>query len=192
MIAGIFVLFPIIVTVFLLKFAFTTLDDIFGLLFSQIFGRKFFGLGLIVMILITFLLGTVVNYSIVEKIIHWIEKLIRRTPLFGAIYNTSHQVANSFKGARGTGFTTPVTIEYPRKGIWTMGFLTKTIQFDEKGKYGLVYMPSTPIPSTGWVVLVPFKEINFLDLRAEQAMQMIIAAGIASKGKLKILHKKSK
>ena len=125
-----------------------------------------------------------------EEVAELLGKL--KTPLFGAIYNTSHQVANSFKGARGTGFTTPVTIEYPRKGIWTMGFLTKTIQFDEKGKYGLVYMPSTPIPSTGWVVLVPFKEINFLDLRAEQAMQMIIAAGIASKGKLKILHKNSK
>ena len=125
------------------------------------------------------------RFSIVTKIIQWVESLILKTPLFGAIYNTTREVASSFQGGKATGFTTPVTIEYPRSDVWTMGFLTRTIEFDEKGTHGIVYMPSTPVPSTGWVVLVPIEKVHFLDLKADQAMKLIVAGGIASSGKIK-------
>ena len=185
MIAGIIILIPLLVTLYLLTFAFETLDGFFAPIFTQIFGRKILGVGFIVLLLLTFLLGTISKFAIVTKIIQWIESLILKTPLFGAIYNTTREVASSFQGGKSTGFTTPVTIEYPKSDVWTMGFLTRTIEFDEKGTHGIVYMPSTPVPSTGWVVLVPIEKINFLDLKADQAMKLIVAGGIASSGKLK-------
>jgi len=185
MIAGVIILIPLLVTLYLLSFAFETLDGFFAPIFTQIFGRKILGVGFIVLVFLTFLLGIISKFAIVTKIIQWIESLILKTPLFGAIYNTTREVASSFQGGKATGFTTPVTIEYPRSGVWTMGFLTRTIEFDKKGTHGIVYMPSTPVPSTGWVVLVPIEKVNFLDLKADQAMKLIVAGGIASSGKIK-------
>ena len=73
-----------------------------------------------------------------------------------------------------------VAIQYPRKGTWTVGFLTKTIDFENDKKHGIVYMPSTPVPNTGWMVLIPTDEIRYLDISADKAMKFIIGGGIGS------------
>jgi uncharacterized membrane protein len=115
----------------------------------------------------------------------YIEQFVERLPLVNAIYRTSKQVSTAFTGSKkGGGFSRVVAIEYPKESVWTIGFLTNLIEFDGV-EHGYVYMPSTPVPNTGWLAIVPKIKIKFLDVTAEQAMRIIVAGGLGASEILK-------
>ena len=126
------------------------------------------------------LLGILANNAFARRRFGWIEKALKKIPLVGATYTTSKEIAQSFRGSGSGDFGTVVAIQYPRDGVWSVGFLTKTIDFENDKKHGIVYMPSTPVPNTGWMVLIPTDEIRYLDISADKAMKFIIGGGIGS------------
>ncbi|SVE17399.1 uncharacterized protein METZ01_LOCUS470253, partial [marine metagenome] len=172
-ILGLVLLFPLAVTYFIAAFAFNSIDGILQPLFRQIFGRSITGLSFITIFILIFFVGILSSSSVVRAFIKYIEQFVERLPLVNAIYRTSKQVSTAFTGTKkGGGFSRVVAIEYPKESVWTIGFLTNIIDFDGV-EHGYVYMPSTPVPNTGWLSVVPMTKIKSLDLTAEQAMRII-------------------
>ena len=127
-------------------------------------------------------LGIFANYASARRRFGWIETILKKIPVVGATYTTSKEIAGAFRGSGGGDFGTDVAIEYPKDGVWTIGFLTKVVDFENEKKHGIVYMPSTPVPNTGWMVIIPTDKIRYLDISADKAMKFIIGGGIGSPG----------
>jgi len=188
-ILGLLLLFPLAVTYFVVAFAFNSLDGILQPLFRAIFGKNIPGGSFITLFIFVFLVGALSNNIRVQKIIALFEMAVYNVPLTNGIYTTSKQVSTAFSGGgEKGGFHKVCAIEYPKEDVWTIGFLTNTIDFDGTD-HGFVYMPSTPVPNTGWLVAVPRNKIKVLDLSADQAMKIIVAGGLGASNKLNSLPK---
>tara|TARA_B110000263_G_C15245997_1_gene481743 strand:- start:328 stop:954 length:627 start_codon:yes stop_codon:yes gene_type:complete len=186
-ILGLLLLFPLAVTYFVVAFAFNTLDGILQPLFRAIFGKNIIGASFITLFLLVFFVGALSSNRVVKRILKLFESIIEKVPLTNGIYTTSKQVSTAFSGGgKKGGFHMVCAIEYPKEDVWTIGFLTNTINFDGVN-HGFVYMPSTPVPNTGWLVAVPRKKIKVLDLTADQAMKIIVAGGLGASNTLNSL-----
>ncbi len=181
-VTGIFVFFPLAVTYFILTFAFNLIDGIFRPYIETFFNRTLPGISFILIIVIVLVLGIFANYASARRRFGWIETILKKIPVVGATYTTSKEIAGAFRGSGDGNFGTVVAIEYPKDGVWTIGFLTKIVDFENEKKHGIVYMPSTPVPNTGWMVIIPTDKIRYLDISADKAMKFIIGGGIGSPG----------
>ncbi len=181
-VTGIFVFLPLAVTYFILTFVFNLIDGIFRPYIETIFGNSLPGISFILIIVIVLVLGIFANYASARRRFGWIETTLKKIPVVGATYTTSKEIAGAFRGSGSGDFGTVVAIEYPKNGVWTIGFLTKIVDFENEKKHGIVYMPSTPVPNTGWMVIIPTDKIRYLDISADKAMKFIIGGGIGSPG----------
>ncbi len=121
---------------------------------------------------------------------HWlwrmIERLLHRTPVVGQVYPYVKQVTDFFLSGRRLSFTQVVAVEYPRKGIWSLGLVTGAAPWDLQGKTGQqmisVFIPSSPTPLTGYVVCLARSEAVDLSISVDQAFRFIISGGVLKPG----------
>ena len=107
-----------------------------------------------------------------------IERGISAIPGIGSVYSTTKKLLpGSDSGSSPTGFDTVVRVEYPRRGTWAVGFLMGIIDDNEGTRYGVVYMPSTPMPQSGWLMQIPMTEVQLMNWNSADAMQYIVSAG---------------
>jgi uncharacterized membrane protein len=102
-------------------------------------------------------------------------------PVVGSLYSSARRLIESLAGTKdddSTGFKRVVMIEYPRRGMWCIGFLTSIIQVSKSQKMATVYIPTAPTPNSGFVVMVPYNEINDTDLSVQEAMSIVLSGGI--------------
>ena len=115
-----------------------------------------------------------------------IERGIISTPGIGSIYGTAKKlIPGSGPSEASMGFDTVVRVEYPRRGAWTVGFLMSILDDGQGVRYGVVYMPSTPMPQSGWLIQVPLSEIQAVDWSSSMAMQYIVSAGVTCPGTIR-------
>ncbi|MFC1549213.1 DUF502 domain-containing protein, partial [Candidatus Omnitrophota bacterium] len=109
------------------------------------------------------------------------EKILIKVPFIGKIYSTIKQILNSLLGQGKTIFKQVVLVEYPRKGLFTLGFTTGTTKGElkqELGQSGInVFVPTTPNPTSGFFLVVPKDNIHFLKMSVEDGMKMVISGG---------------
>ena len=86
----------------------------------------------------------------------------------------------AFDPASQMGFNRVVQIEYPRAGMWSMGFLTSTVKYEDGTTWAVVFLPTAPLPNSGWVAYVPVNEVYELDMSTSQAMQLTLSGGIVT------------
>ena len=178
---GLLILLPVGVTFAIFQFAFDTLDGQLQPVIEEIFGREVRGLGFLVILLIALLLGAFGPLAVIRYPGRLLERGIRGLPIAGDVYSASKQIAESMSAAEGSpGLRTVVRVEYPRRGAWTVGFLTKTVTMHDDEVMAVVYMPSTPLPNTGWMVLLPVEDVEIMDMSTQEAMQFILTGGIVS------------
>jgi len=91
----------------------------------------------------------------------------------------------SFSGTGQTGFKRVVMVQYPRLGAWSIGFLTSILKTSEERPLAVVFVPTAPLPNTGWVAVVPLDEVLDTDLSVQTAIQMIVSGGIVSPAVIK-------
>ncbi len=127
-----------------------------------------------------FLVGALSPYAVLRPPFALLERSIQSLPLAGGVYRTVKQISAPEDDNKKTGFTTVVRIEYPRRGAWAIGFLTGIVTDSDGRKHGVIYMPSTPLPHSGWLVQIPFDEIQLLDWSSGTAMQYIVSAGVVA------------
>jgi len=181
---GIFVFLPLAVTYFILSFVFNLIDGIFRPYFETIFDRRLPGLSFILIVFIVLVLGILANNTFARNRFGWIESVLKKIPLVGATYTTSKEIAESFRGSGSGDFGTVVAIQYPRKGTWAVGFATKDNQGEitKKTNEDLVnvFVPTTPNPTSGFLLMFPKQEIIYLDMTFEEASKFIVSAGTSN------------
>ncbi|WP_304985489.1 DUF502 domain-containing protein [Coxiella-like endosymbiont] len=188
LIAGLLVWLPIWVTFIVIRFLVDLLDSTLRLLPhryqpEQLFGHDFPGLGLIFTLIIILLTGLLVTNFIGRQFISWWEKILARIPLVRSIYIAVKQVTHAFVQPKGQSFRKVVLVEFPRRGTWSVGFVTandfKEMPLEEKDILA-VFVPTTPNPTSGFLMLASQKDVIDLNISIEEAFQMIISLGVVT------------
>ena len=178
---GLLILLPVGVTFVIFQFAFDTLDGQLQPAIEEILGKEIRGLGFLIILLIALLLGAFGPLAVIRYPGRLLERGIRGLPIAGDVYSASKQITESMSAAEGSpGLRTVVRVEYPRRGAWTVGFFTKSVTMHDDEVMAVVYMPSTPFPNTGWMVLLPVDDVEIMDMSIQEAMQFILTGGIVS------------
>ena len=178
--AGLLLLVPVVITYLVLRLLFTSIDDVLQPALEEAFGRRFPGLGAAILVVLVYLAGLVASRVVGRRLIRLGQGLLLRVPVIGSVYSAAKQLIESFSGEAATGFKRVVVIEYPREGLWTIGFLTGTTT-DERGQaMGLVYIPTAPTPQSGWVAILPMGQIYDTDLTVGAAMRLVLSGGISA------------
>lgn len=185
LIAGLLVWLPIWVTYFILKFVVELLDRTLALLPEkyqpdQIFGVHIPGLGLVVTILIIFITGIFATNFIGHRVVGAWEKLVSRIPLIRSIHSAVKQVAHAVLQPTDTSFRKVLLIEYPRRGIWSVAFQTsdKFTRTPLEEDMLMVFIPTTPNPTSGFLTVIPKKDVKELGISVEEALRMVISLGV--------------
>jgi uncharacterized membrane protein len=142
------------------------------------------GLGLLSVIILMTLIGWITAGLLGRMFLRISEAVLRRTPVIRSVYSWIKQIFETVFHERGTPFRDTVAIEFPRKGLWRIGFITGRtpgkIQDAVHGGLVNVFLPSTPNAASGFLVLVPPGDVYRLDLTTEEALKLIVSGGIAT------------
>ncbi len=137
---------------------------------------------IILAILLIFLVGTIVKIFILRSIIHALEDLLFKIPIIRPVYSGIKQLVQAFSIQDKITFKKVVLVEFPRKGINSIGFLTselpRPISPLNNQKFFNVFIPTTPNPTSGYFIIVAEQDIKVIDLTRQEAMAMIISGGI--------------
>jgi uncharacterized membrane protein len=127
------------------------------------------------------LIGQLGRYYVGKRIIAWFDSLMLGVPLLNKIYGTIKQVNEAFSSDRRSSFHTVVLVEYPRRGIYSLGFITgeqnDEVQARTKERVLSVFVPTTPNPTSGFLIMVPEKEVTRLDMPVQDGIRFIISLG---------------
>ena len=176
--AGLFILIPIVITYLLLKILFDAIDGVLKPTIDSLIGREIPGLGLIALFILIYLAGLLSANILGRKVIKFSQSLLLRTPIVRAVYSSARLLIESFSGSSTTGFKRVVMIEHPRKGLWSIGFLTGLTKIEADQPFAFVYIPTAPTPNSGFVTLLPLKEVRDTDLSVQTAMSLVLSGGI--------------
>jgi len=149
---------------------------------STYIGQSIPGFGVIIFLIFTAIIGALTKGIFGRQIVRTWENLIARTPIVRSLYGGVKQVVETVLSQSNATFQHACLIEYPRKGIWAIGFITTdaTGEVQEKTRDDLtaVFVPTTPNPTSGVFVYVPREDIIYLDMSVEDAAKLVISAGL--------------
>jgi uncharacterized membrane protein len=182
LVRGLITLLPLLVTIWLLWFMFSFLDGILGN-FISLFWRPVPGVGLVLIVAIIFLAGYFSNSIITVRLFKFGEKLLSQVPVIKSIYSAAKQINDVLFVQKGAEeYRRACLVEYPRKGIWSVGFVTSdaSIEIEAKAKEKMinVFIANTPTPATGFLIMVPARDVILLDMKTDEAFKYIISGGV--------------
>lgn len=141
------------------------------------------GVGLVVAFTLVFVVGGLTANFFGRTLVSYGDKLITQMPGIGTIYNALQQIFKAAVNDKNRSFSQVVLFEYPRKGIWVIGFVTNDItgeiQNAVQGKTASVFLPTTPNPTSGFLLFLPKKDLITLDMTVEEGARLVISAGIS-------------
>jgi uncharacterized membrane protein len=187
LIAGLLIWIPVMVTVWVIRFLSGILDQSLVLLPPSwrpeaVFGQYVPGVGIILSFLLLVATGVVVRNLFGGQIVAGFESLVRRIPVIGAVYGGAKTFSETVLTDKGKSFKQVVLIEFPRKGLYSIGFITcedmDEVQARTEQDVVCVFVPTTPNPTTGFLVAVDRNEITRLDMTVDDAVKMLLTLGV--------------
>ncbi len=195
LVAGLLVWVPLGVTVLIMKFLIDIMDRSLVLLPrayrpETLLGFNIPGLGAVLTFLIVLITGVIVANLFGRRLVRLWEAFLARIPLVRSIYSAVKQVLETVFTSGGQSFRKVVLIEYPRRDIWTLAFVTGN------GPNGLaknvdddlvsIFVPTTPNPTSGFFLMVPRRDVQELDISVEAGVKLIVSAGVVSPKAIKL------
>ena len=187
LIAGLLIWIPIMVTVWVIRFLSRILDQSLVLLPppwrpEALVGQYVPGVGIILSFILLLVTGVLVRNLFGGRIVAGFEDLVRRIPVIGAVYGGAKTFSETVLTDKGKSFKQVVMVEFPRKGIFSVGFITseelEEVQAKTEQDVVCVFVPTTPNPTTGFIVLVPRDEVVRLDMTVDEAVKMLLTLGV--------------
>jgi len=176
--AGLATLLPISISLWLIIWLFNLVDGILKPLLTPVIGFAVPGLGFIIIISLIILIGFISTNILGNKILSWWESIMQGIPLLGKIYRTVKRITDSIFSSNKSSFKQVALIEFPRKGIYSLGFVTNDeFAFIDEETYS-IFIPTTPNPTSGWFIVLPREQVQILDINVDQGMEIIISAGM--------------
>jgi uncharacterized membrane protein len=180
-ITGLLVITPMWGTYLILRTLFLSLDGVLGGYLQREFNFYFPGFGIILLLSLIFLSGVLVTNIFGRKLVQIWEELLQKVPVVRNIYSLFKSVVDTFSNQSKEKLSRVVLVEFPRKGSFTIGFMTGVPNEEIISLAGerliSVYVPTTPNPTGGYMLLFPEKEVRHLSISAEEGMKMIISTG---------------
>src|ERR1019366_4365606 len=176
--AGLLVLVPVVVTVTVVRFVFTTIDGFSQPLTERLVGRAIPGLGLILTIVVIWLTGVLSTNFIGKKFLELFGRLLENLPLVKTIYTASKQLVEAVSPGGRRAFQRVVLVEFPQKGTFALGFVTGNgIGSLETGTLS-IYVPTALNPTSGFLIFA--KESDILDprLTVEEGIKLVVSGGV--------------
>ncbi len=186
LIAGCLVWLPIIATIWIIRVLvglFNRLVDVLPAAYrpDAWFGIHIPGLSIIVAILLVLFTGILVTNILGNKLMQWADACMRHIPFIGSLYSTIKQVLNTILSSEGKSFRKVLLIEYPRKGLWTIAFLTSDTGSEINTHTGeemiTAFVPTTPNPTSGFLIIVPKSQVKELSMTIEEAFKVVVSLG---------------
>lgn len=187
-IAGILTAIPAFITVEILRFLFRFTDQILAPLIERIIGIHIPGLGLVTMIVSIFILGLFVTNFLGRRLYAFFEKLLLKVPFVSGIYNTSKQIVQTFSPENRKAFQKVVWLQYPRREIWSLGFVTGSSTSKDGIPYYNIFIATTPNPTSGFVIFVPQANTIDSNMPIEDGFKLLISGGMLSADQHAFLH----
>ena len=186
-ITGLLVVVPLYITVYVLTFIVRTMDNVFHILPSALRPESYLpfripGFGIIMMVAGVSVIGLLAQNVIGRWVVRLADMFFVKIPFLSVIYNATKQFMETFFREGHRGFDKVVLFEFPRKGIYAMGFLTGDTSGELWEKTGgetlSIFLPTTPNPTSGYYIMVPKSEVTVLDMQVEDAFKVIMTGGI--------------
>jgi uncharacterized membrane protein len=187
LIAGLLIWIPVMVTVWVIRFLSRILDQSLVLLPPSwrpeaLVGQYVPGVGIILSFILLLVTGIVVRNLFGGRIVAGFEDLVRRIPVIGAIYGGAKTFSETVLTDKGKSFKQVVLVEFPRKGLFSIGFITcedmDEVQARTEQDVVCVFVPTTPNPTTGFLVAVDRNEIVRMDMSVDDAIKMLLTLGV--------------
>ena len=181
-ITGLFVVVPLGITLFILKFLFNFADGILGSYLDSIFSafvvhREYHipGLGMVTGAVVIYLSGVLATNVMGTRILRWWDDVLSRIPLVKSIYNSSKQLTQVFKEGK-TSYRKAVFVEWPRVGVRAVGFITAEVERDGE-KLVVVYVPTMPNPTSGFALFFHECDVHDSGMSVEEAVKFVVSGG---------------
>ncbi len=188
-ITGLLIWVPLVITLWVLDFLISTMDQSLRLLPPEwrpeaLFGYHIPGLGVILTLVVVFLTGLFTANILGQRLVKFWEWLLSRIPVVKSIYKGVKQVSDTLFSGQGQAFRKVLLVQYPREGSWNIAFQTGQPGGDVanhlKGEYVSVYVPTTPNPTSGFFLMMPKSDVIELDMSVDGALKYIISMGVAA------------
>jgi uncharacterized membrane protein len=194
-IAGLAILIPLIVTVYIIYTVVSSVDTFISPVIrnitSNFIGKSLYvpGTGFFLFIFITYLTGMLASNYIGKRLLAFGEAMLRKIPFVKGIYGSVKDMIDAFSTEKTRSFKEVVFVDFPFKGRYALGFITKRMQGEEKNLCA-VFVPTTPNPTSGYLIFLPEEELMPVDMSVEDAIKYIVSLG-TSRVELKWKEKKS-
>ncbi|UWR24014.1 DUF502 domain-containing protein [Sulfitobacter sp. S190] len=142
------------------------------------------GIGVVIFLLFTIIVGWMAKGLIGRSFIRFAESLVERTPVVRSIYSGIKQISETIFAQKERSFETACLIQYPRKGIWAIGFVSTNAKAEiaakseADGDMMSIFLPTTPNPTSGFLLFLPARDVIELDMSVEDAAKLVISAGL--------------
>ena len=181
LLVGFMVAFPLVVTIFFGRFIFGLMDRWFRPISDRLFGQPLVGVGLVVSLIILLLLGIAATNVIGARLLSFFEKRITGVPLLSPIYQGARQITEAIQLHDAAEFRRVVLLPFPNQNVRSLGFVTRDFRgataFGEEAT-ALVFVPTTPNPTSGFLVAVKQADLTTLDISVEEGVKLIISGGL--------------
>lgn len=189
LLAGLLVLVPLAITVWVLDWIVSTLDQTLQILPRNwhpdyLIGVHVPGFGVLLALAIVLLIGAVASNFFGRKLVGWWDALLGRIPIVRSIYSSVKQVSDTLFSENGNAFRKALLVQWPREGVWTIAFQTGTPGGDVVNHLGpdylSVYVPTTPNPTGGYFVMLKASDCVELNMSVDEALTYVISMGVVS------------
>lgn len=191
LLAGLLVLVPLAVTVWLLNWIIGTLDQTLQILPGdwhpdKLLGVHIPGFGVLLALAIVLSIGAIASNFFGRKLVSWWDALLSRIPIVRSIYSSVKQVSDTLFSENGNAFRKALLVQWPREGVWTIAFQTGMPGGDVanhlQGDYLSVYVPTTPNPTGGYFIMLPRADCIELKMSVDEALTYVISMGVVVPG----------
>jgi uncharacterized membrane protein len=187
LLAGLLVIVPIAITVWVLEWVISTLDKTLLILPAswhpdQLIGFHIPGFGVLLALAILLVLGATASNFFGNKLVNWWHALLNRIPIVRSIYSGVKQVSDTLFSESGNAFRKAVLVQWPRENVWTIAFVTGNPGGDVAnhlhGDYLSLYVPTTPNPTGGYFVMLKTSDCIELKMSVDEALKYIVSMGV--------------
>lgn len=199
LLSGLLVLVPLIITLWVLDWVVSTLDQTLRILPAawqpdQLFGFHVPGLGVIFALVVVLSIGAMASNFVGNRLVNWWHALLHRIPVVRSIYSGVKQVSDTLFSEKGNAFRKALLVQWPQGGMWTIAFLTGAPQGEvlerlraqpggvDDEEFLSVYVPTTPNPTGGYFVMVRSRNCVELDMSVDEALTYIVSMGVIVPG----------
>jgi uncharacterized membrane protein len=198
---GLLVILPIFITVYVIWYLIKAMDTVLKYIPAKYLPETYTniyipGVGLILVVILILIVGILTRNIAGRTVLQFWDNLVDRIPLARILYSSVKQLLQAFFFQNSDSFQRVALIEYPRRGIYVLGFITGEsrgeIQVKTNKKVINVFVPTTPNPTSGFYVLVPEEDLMLLDMSVEDAFKLLISGGLVSPNEMKSTKRKKR